>query len=141
MAKPYKRRPKSIVSYTMSRIRSKGTGIELAMAKALSYAGILYKSHYEVIGKPDFAIPYLKIAIFCDSDFWHGNNWSKRKRRIRANRHYWLPKIERNILRDRQVTSSLKSQGWSVIRFWEHEIYEDMNKCLERIIKRVGKDA
>ena len=122
MGKPYKKRPVDTISYTMSRIRSKGTGIELAMAQALHRVHIPYKKHYNIIGKPDFVIPSVQLAVFCDSDFWHGYKWKKRIKKIRANRHYWIPKIEKNMSRDKWVNAVLRRHGWSVVRNWGHEI-------------------
>ena len=103
MARPYKRRPKHIVSYTMSQIKSKDTGIEYYMNKALRLAGLSFRRHYNILGSPDFALPVLKLAVFCDSDFWHGYKWEKRKPRMRANRDYWIKKMERNMARDKKV--------------------------------------
>lgn len=137
MKKVYRRKPKKIVSYTMSRIRSKGTGIEFIMAKALKCAGFTFRRYYDIIGKPDFVITSLKLAIFCDSDFWHGRNWDNLRNKLRVNRKYWIPKIKRNIARDKQVNSELRLQGWTVMRFWESEIYRDINSCIERIINKI----
>ncbi len=139
MPRIYKKRPKHIVSYTMSRIRSKNTGIEIIMCFALRKLGVSFRRYYDIIGTPDFIIPGIKLAIFCDSDFWHGYNWADRRHRIKANKGYWLPKIEGNIARDKTVNQELRKQGWSVIRFWEHEIFNNPNKCLEKIIQKVEK--
>ena len=139
MERPYKKRPKHIVSYTMSRIRSKGTGIEVNLEKILRLSGIKFRRQYNITGKPDFVILDYKIAIFCDSDFWHGYDWEKRKPRMRANKEYWIPKIERNISRDKEVTAALRREGWVVLRFWEHSIYKDINICAEKIIRTMEK--
>lgn len=139
MGRPYKKRPSDIVSYTMSRIRSKGTGIELAMEKTLKRAGISYKKHSSIFGKPDFIVPPAKLAIFCDSDFWHGHKWKRRKAKLRSNRNYWIPKIEGNMLRDKKVDAKLRRNGWSVMRFWGHEIEKDLDGCLKRITLRLKR--
>lgn len=136
MAKGYKKKSKKIVSYTMSRIRSKGTAIEFIMAKALKHAGFIFKRYYNIFGKPDFVIAPLRLAIFCDSDFWHGRNWANLRNKIRVNRRYWIPKIKRNIARDKQVNSELEQGGWIVMRFWDSEIYQDINSCIERIVRK-----
>ncbi|MGD0336214.1 MAG: very short patch repair endonuclease [Candidatus Omnitrophota bacterium] len=137
MKRRYKRKSKEIVSYTMSRIRSKGTTIESIMAMALKYAGFPFRRYYNIFGKPDFVIVPLRLAIFCDSDFWHGKNWVKLRNKIRVNRGYWIPKIKRNIERDKEVTAELKRQAWLVMRFWESEIYTDINSCVEKIVRKV----
>ena len=85
----------------MRAIRSKDTTIELALRKALWQRGIRYRKNYKgLIGKPDIVITKYRIAVFCDSDFWHGYDWENRKARIKSNRDYWIPKIERNMKRD-----------------------------------------
>lgn len=137
MAKLNEKIPRHIVLYTMSRIRSKGTGLELIFKKALESVGIPFAMHYNILGKPDFVIIDSKIAIFCDSDFWHGFDWDHKKINIKSNKDYWIPKIERNILRAKIVNAKLRKMGWSVLRFWEHEIYTDINDCLEKTIKKI----
>ena len=103
----------------MRAIRSKDTTIELALRKALWQRGIRYRKNYKgLLGKPDIVITKYRIAVFCDSDFWHGYDWENRKARIKSNQDYWIPKIERNMKRDREVTATLVEQGWIVLRFW-----------------------
>ena len=118
----------------MQAIRSKDTSIELALRKALWERGIRYRKNYKkLIGKPDIAITKYKIAVFCDSDYWHGYDWENRNQRIKSNRDYWVPKIERNMERDREVTSALQSEGWLVIRFWEWQIKKHLDECVEEM--------
>lgn len=122
----------------MRAIRSKDTTIELALRKALWKQGIHYRKNYKgLIGKPDIVITKYRIAVFCDSDFWHGYDWENRKARIKSNREYWIPKIERNIRRDQKVTSALVEQGWIVLRFWEHDIRKNMEDCLNDVLEAV----
>jgi DNA mismatch endonuclease Vsr len=114
----------------MSRVRSSGSEIEKMLGKALWRAGIRYRKQYPVFGKPDFVIVKRRVAIFCDSEFWHGYRWGIRRRlEHKTNRSYWFPKIERNRARDRLVNWRLKSNGWRVIRFWEREILRDPAAC------------
>lgn len=118
----------------MQAIRSKDTTIELALRKALWQKGIRYRKNYKgLIGKPDIVITKYRIAVFCDSDFWHGYDWDNRKSRIKSNQEYWIPKIERNMNRDKEVTTTLVEQGWIVLRFWEHSIRKNLENCLEDI--------
>ena len=117
----------------MRAIRSKDTTIELALRKALWQRGIRYRK----IGKPDIVITKYRIAVFCDSDFWHGYDWENRKARIKSNQNYWIPKIERNMKRDREVTAALVEQGWIVLRFWEHTIRKELEECVDDIQEAV----
>jgi DNA mismatch endonuclease Vsr len=137
---PRRRRPKDVVSYNMSRIRNKNTELENRMEQILIGASLSYEKHLNVEGKPDFAFPREKVAVFCDSHFWHGYRWNERARaEIRVNRGFWLPKIEKNIRRDREVNRVLKREGWTVLRLWEHEIKENPERCLERIMKALER--
>ena len=115
----------------MQAIRSKDTSIEIKLRKALWEKGIRYRKNYKaVIGKPDIAITKCKIAVFCDSDYWHGYDWENRNQKIKSNREYWIPKIERNMERDRQVTKALEDDGWLVLRFWEWQIKKQLDDCV-----------
>ena len=119
---------------TMKAIKSKDSGIELELRKALWKKGYRYRKNYKhLLGKPDIVFTSKKIAIFCDSDFWHGFNWEERKFDIKSNREYWWPKIERNIERDIEVNRELEKNGWIVLRFWGHEIKKFLNSCIKKI--------
>lgn len=118
----------------MQAIKSKDTSIELALRKALWHKGIRYRKNYKALpGKPDIAITKTKIAVFCDSDFWHGYDWENRSGKIKTNREYWIPKIERNMKRDCEVTVALKNAGWTVLRFWEFQIKKELDTCVETV--------
>ena len=123
----------------MQDIRSKDTTIELTLRKALWKKGIRYRKNYKgLIGKPDIVITKYRIVVFCDSDFWHGYDWDNRKLRIKSNQEYWIPKIERNMKRDKEVTAVLVEQGWIVLRFWEHSIRKNLESCLDDIEEAVS---
>lgn len=123
----------------MQAIRSKDTTIELALRKALWKKGIRYRKNYKgLIGKPDIVITKYRIVVFCDSDFWHGYDWDNRKSRIKSNQEYWIPKIERNMKRDKEVTAVVVEQGWIVLRFWEHSIRKNLESCLDDIEEAVS---
>lgn len=118
----------------MQAIRSKDTSIELSLRKALWNEGIRYRKNYRKLpGKPDIVITKHHIAIFCDSDFWHGYDWVNRNQRIKSNRDYWIPKIERNMERDKAVTIQLQAAGWTVLRFWEWQIKKHLSECVETV--------
>lgn len=106
-------------SYIMSRVRGRDTAPELRMKKLLVALHFAYQPK-NVYGRPDFANRKEKIAIFVDGCFWHG--CAKHYVEPKSNTSYWLPKIKRNIARDKEVNQRLKSLGWRVIRIWEHNI-------------------
>ena len=118
----------------MSSIKGKDTSIEIILRKALWARGYHFRKNYKDLpGRPDIAITKYKIAIFCDSEFFHGFDWENRKNDIKSNRDFWINKIERNIQRDKEVTSTLEQQGWTVLRFWGREIKRDLAKCADQI--------
>lgn len=122
----------------MQAIRSKDTTIELRLRKALWERGVRYRKNYKkLIGKPDIAITKYKIAVFCDSDYWHGYDWENRNQWIKSNRSYWVPKIERNMKRDVEVTAALQRDGWLVLRFWEWQIRKQLDVCVEAVLRAV----
>lgn len=124
----------------MQAIKYKDTSIELVLRKALWHKGIRYRKNYkELPGKPDIAITKYRIAVFCDSHFWHGYDWKNRNQRIKSNREYWIPKIERNIQRDREVTAALEDSGWLVLRFWEFQIRKELDTCVDAVCQAVSE--
>jgi len=129
------------VHRNMSAIRSSGSKIEKALGQALWAFELRYRKNYnKILGKPDFAFPSLKIAVFCDSSFWHGRNWGpERKKEFRRNREFWFKKIERNIERDKEVNACLRKQGWTVLRFWDDEIKRSPERCARKVLGAVSK--
>ncbi len=120
----------------MQHIRSKDTSIEVLLRKRLWAAGIRYRKNYKVLpGKPDIAITKHKIAVFCDSEFFHGKDWSIKRERLSNSPRgdYWIPKIERNIAHDEEVNKTLSFLGWHVIRFWGKDIKKDTEACVQAI--------
>ncbi|MDO0825863.1 very short patch repair endonuclease [Desulfosporosinus nitroreducens] len=124
----------------MQAIKSKDTSIEVMLRKALWRQGIRYRKNYsKLVGKPDIVITKYKIAIFCDSEFWHGFDWSNAKLKIKSNQEYWIPKIEKNIARDQENNQLLLDQGWIVIRLWEKEIRKTLPACVGRIKEAIER--
>ena len=122
------------IHYNMSRIRSKDTQIEVKLRKELWSRGLRYRKNVRSVpGKPDVAFIGKKVAVFCDSEFWHGYDWDVRKAAIKTNREYWIPKIERNMQRDQEVNSLLEGQGWVVFRFWGSQINSELSFCVDLI--------
>ena len=127
-------------SRLMSRIRSTDTRPELMLRRALWALGYRYRKDVKSLpGKPDIAVRKYKVAVFVDGEFWHGYNWAEKKLRIKRNREYWIPKIERNMQRDRQNTQALQEQGWTVFRFWEHKLKKEFHTCLEAVVEELEK--
>ena len=123
-------------SQVMSRIRSKGSKIEIKMKEALDNYGIKYEYQPKLFGKPDFLIKP-NIALFCDSSFWHGRNWNKLVTQLKKG--YWQNHIRKNKERDVIVTKTLTKKGYAVLRFWDTEINKDIDRCIERIQKNLSK--
>jgi DNA mismatch endonuclease (patch repair protein) len=122
-------------SKIMSRIRGKNTKPELLLRKALWKKGVRYRlDNKKLPGKPDVSIQKYKLAIFIDGEFWHGYNWDERKGSIKSNRGFWVPKIERNMQRDREVNRQLNTMGYTVFRFWEKEIKNELNTCINDVL-------
>jgi DNA mismatch endonuclease (patch repair protein) len=125
-------------SYNMSRIKSKDTKIELLMANELWKKGFRYrKNDKSIIGKPDFTFKKIKLAIFCDSEFWHGKDWDIQQKRIGTNQSFWVTKIQNNINRDRLINEKLTNSGWIVLRFWETDIKKNLGWCILTIIETI----
>ncbi|MDQ1858303.1 very short patch repair endonuclease [Chryseobacterium sp. WLY505] len=123
----------------MQAIKSKETKEEVLLAKALWNMGYRYrKNNKKIFGKPDISFSKYKIAIFVDGEFFHGKDWENQKNRIKTNRDYWIPKIERNIQRDKEVNEYLLSNNWKVIRFWSKEIKKNLSSCLEIIQQEIS---
>jgi len=117
---------------SMSAIRSKDTTIETILRKELWARGLRYRKNCNGLpGKPDIVFVGAKVAVFCDSEFWHGYDWENRKEAIQTNRDYWVPKIERNIERDRAVEAELTDLGYTIIRFWGKQIKKDYKGCAD----------
>lgn len=129
---------KEQISYNMKQIKNKDSKIEILLRKELWKRGLRYrKNTNKVFGHPDIAFLGKKVAVFCDSEFWHGFNWEEKKNEIKSNREFWIKKIERNIQRDIEVNEHLKKEGWTVLRFWGNDIKKDTKKCADIIEKEV----
>lgn len=120
----------------MVNIKGKNTSIEVCLCKALWNKGIRYRKNYNKLpGKPDIAITKYKIAVFCDSEFFHGKDWEVLKPRLEKsnNADYWVKKISRNMERDNEINKKLLFMGWTVIRFWGKDILKNIDDCISVI--------
>ena len=123
-------------SNLMRKIRSDKTTPEILLQRLLRKEKIKFRKNCSILpGKPDMAFVNKKLLVFVDGEFWHGYRWEAKKKKICANRKYWLPKIEKNILRDKQNNNKLKKEGWKVLRFWQQQIIKDPQECLIKIKK------
>lgn len=120
----------------MVNIKSKDTSIEVCLRKALWNKGIRYRKNYKKLpGTPDIVITKYKIAIFCDSEFFHGKDWEVLKPRLERgkNPEFWINKIQKNQERDDEVNKKLLFMGWTVIRFWGNDIKRKTEECVSVI--------
>lgn len=121
-------------SYNMRRVKNKDSKIELLLRRELWNRKMRYRKNVtSVFGKPDIAFIGRKIAVFVDSEFWHGYDWETKKHEIKSNRDFWIRKIERNMERDREVNRYLRAEGWTVLRFWGNEIKRDVTACADQV--------
>ena len=128
-----------IRSRLMSKIKGTETGSEVSFRKALWHSGIRYRKNYKFLpGKPDIFIKKYGLVIFIDGEFWHGYKWDKKKKKIKSNRKFWIPKIDRNIQRDKENKIALKKLGLRVIRFWDSEIKKDVDKCVKKVLSKLS---
>ena len=120
-------------SKTMAKIRGKNSVPELLLRKALWAKNIRFRLHRKDLpGRPDLVIEKYKLVVFVDGDFWHGYQWQLRK--PKSNQSFWIPKIERNMQRDRFVNQQLTEMGYTVMRFWEHEIRNNLKACINQLM-------
>ena len=122
-------------SFNMSQIKGNNTKPEKLLKKALWHAGIRYKRNNQKLpGKPDISLIKYKLVIFVDGSFWHGHDWENRQSTIKSNRDFWIPKIERNMQRDREINRYYQSKGWTVLRFWDFEVKQELGSCVKRVV-------
>ncbi len=129
---------KEQIYYNVQQIKSKDTKIEVALRKELWLRGLRYqKNSKKVFGKPDIVFIGKKVAVFCDSDFWHGYDWGNKKKDFKSNQNFWISKIERNIVRDIEVNETLKNTDWTVLRYWGKDIKKNLQACADEIERTV----
>ncbi len=122
----------------MKKIKGRDTREEISLRKELWKKGIRYRKNYKKLpGCPDVVITKNKIAIFIDGEFWHGYDWIRKRDRIKNNRGYWIPKIERNMERDKEVNESLTKNGYRVLRFWSNLISKDLEGCIQKVLRNL----
>jgi DNA mismatch endonuclease (patch repair protein) len=126
-------------SRVMSRIRGRDTRPERMVAEGLTALGFVFESHArDLPGRPDFVLRDIKLAIFVDGDFWHGYRFADWRDKLTP---AWELKIEGNRKRDTRNFRLLRSQGWKVIRIWEHQLDRNARTCLRRVAKIAAERA
>lgn len=126
----------------MRSIHSKDTHIELVLRKALWAKGYRYRKNYKKLpGKPDIVLTKERIAIFCDSEFFHGKDWALLKEKLSNsdNGDFWIEKIYKNIQRDDEVDKELFFLGWTVIRLWGKDILKNTDECIRAIEEKIAE--
>ena len=124
----------------MKNIRSKDTSIELKLRKELWRRGYRYRKNYtELPGKPDIVLTKYKIAIFCDSEFFHGKDWEVLKPQLEKgkNADFWIKKKSKNQQHDDDINKQLQFLGWTVIRFWGKDIMKKTDECIQVIEENI----
>lgn len=120
----------------MQRNRGRDTSPELAVRRVLHAAGLRYRVDFAPLGgrrRADIVFTRKRIAVFIDGCFWHG--CPTHATRPKANADYWGPKLDRNIERDLETTASLQSEGWTVLRFWEHEASTEVAETISKAVR------
>lgn len=132
-------RTPEITHKIMSAIKSKDTRPEIMLRKELWHRGLRFQKNVKSLyGKPDIVFTHVRLAVFCDGDFWHGNNWAIRgygsfERELRRYSPQWSAKIKANVARDKIATDKLTADGWYVIRLWESNIKKDVKSCADQV--------
>ena len=132
MAKNVPKASSPAVFKTMSGNRGKDTKLELTVRKALWKDGYHYrKNNRSLLGTPDISFPSLKIVIFLDSCYWHG--CPIHFKMPKTNTAFWSQKIKRNIERDNEISNHYLEEKWILLRFWEHEVNDELSRVIKTI--------
>lgn len=124
----------------MQAVKSSGSKIETRLAKELWRLGYRYrKNDKSVFGKPDLTFRRYRLAIFVDSEFWHGKDWETKKYEHKSNQDFWYKKIERNIARDKEVNKKLLKDRWKILRFWGMDVTKNLGNCISIILKTIDE--
>ncbi len=134
-----RRLPKAVPltrSQVMSRVRSKDTGPELLVRRALWAAGIRYRLHDTLLpGHPDLVLAGRHTVVFVHGCFWHRHENCPRNRTPKTRVEWWTAKFSRNKTRDTEVRSLLEAAGWRVFVIWECET--ERAECLMALVNKL----
>lgn len=127
-------------SWNMAQIRSENTKPEVAVRRLLHRAGYRYRrGRSELPGRPDIVLTRWKTIVFVHGCFWHQHRGCIDCSRPATNSSYWLPKLARNVSRDRAVRRALRRAGWRVVVVWECEC-KDLEAVLRRVDDAAGRE-
>lgn len=119
-------------SQQMARIKGKNTRPEFLLRKALWRSGLRYRLHMKTpAGRPDLVFPTSKTAVFVDGCQWHGCPEHYVRPRTRGD--FWSDKLRTNVMRDRRQTLELRRLRWQVVRVWEHQVFEELERVVELV--------
>jgi len=122
-------------SAVMRRVKGRDTAPEMTVRRALTALGVRYRLHRKDLpGHPDIVLPGRRLALLVHGCFWHGHDCARGARTPKANRDYWVAKIERNRARDARTQAELEALGWRVETIWECEL-----KDAEALRARLGR--
>lgn len=124
-------------SFCMSQIRAKNTKPEIMLRSNLWHRGFRFRVHYPLVGKPDIVFIKFRTAVFVDGCFWHC--CPEHGAMPKTNVEFWNSKLSKNKQRDIEVTHRLEIEGWEVLRFWEHEVRDDVNRVAAKIVSSTRK--
>lgn len=126
-------------SEVMRRVKSNNTSFEMLLRRELWHRGLRYRANDKTIfGKPDIVFKGKKIAVFIDSEFWHGKDYLQGTNIPKDNNSYWVKKLERNIARDKLVNETLKADGWEIVRIWSKELKKNLVHYADMIENQVA---
>lgn len=125
-------------SDVMSKIRGKNTKPETILRSRIFKEGYRYRLHRKDLpGKPDIILPKYNTVIFVHGCFWHYHKDCREGRIPSTNSKYWKKKLEQNVKRDKFVSMQLWRLGWKVLTFWECEVETDVDRVINKIIKKL----
>jgi DNA mismatch endonuclease (patch repair protein) len=123
----------------MARIGNRNTSPELVLRKLLWRQGLRYQLHRRVEGaRPDIVFGRARVAVFIDGCFWHG--CPEHYVRPRSREEFWAEKLRTNIERDRAQTLHLEAQGWTILRFWEHDVARRAEQVVAEVLAAVHSE-
>lgn len=120
----------------MKSIKSRDTKPEVMLRKALWHEGYRYRKNYKALkGTPDIVLTKHRIAIFVDSEFFHGKDYEALIERLKRGKRpeYWSKKIDQNIKRDMVTEAELRGLGYTVLHFWGEDVIRDLDGCIKTI--------
>lgn len=124
---------------TMRAVKGRDTSLERVVSSALHRQGLRFRRCVSTLpGKPDFVFAGAKVVVFVDGSWWHGWRFPAWRSQIGE---YWQQKIEKTRKRDRKNFRRLRRQGWTVLRFWDHQVQRDLQGVVARIVALVRPNA